>query len=141
MSKKRVITVNLGDCIVVTSHVSIDGYHRYQRLGVRDFAHRHAYRQFYGEIPKGLVVRHSCDNPACINPKHLLLGTPEENVRDRVIRKRSALGEKNGRCKLTTDQVLAIREMDMSCYAIAKIFNVNQTTVQDIKKRKIWKHV
>jgi hypothetical protein len=52
----------------------------------RDFAHRIAYRIAKGTIPSGMHVRHACDNPTCVNPSHLLLGTPKDNVRDRTER-------------------------------------------------------
>lgn len=59
-------------------------YTQFQYLGRRDFAHRWSYEIFKGEIPKGLWVLHSCDNPSCINPAHLRVGTPSENTKEAV---------------------------------------------------------
>lgn len=61
-------------------------------------AHRVAYQIYYGvDLTPDDIVCHKCDNPSCINPKHLFVGTHEDNVRDRVAKGRSAIGERNGR--------------------------------------------
>jgi hypothetical protein len=104
-------------------------------------AHRIAYEQAYGEIPEGLVVRHKCDNPNCINPRHLELGTHEDNVRDRVERNRSAKGSNNGRAKLTEDDVRYIRSTDETTYSLAQKFGVDRKAIRNIRQFKTWKHV
>lgn len=65
-----------------------DGYGvlRYQRSRMR--AHRVSWQLANGPVPKGLHVLHSCDNPPCVNPDHLFLGTHQDNVRDRDQKKR-----------------------------------------------------
>ena len=102
-------------------------------------APRIAYELFHNyRFRTGDVVRHSCDRPACCNPAHLFVGTLQDNVDDRVRRGRSAYGERNGRAKLTGDQVLAIYR-DADPYSkIAARFGVEKTTVGDIKAGRNW---
>lgn len=76
-------------------------------------AHRFAYKLYIGEIPKGVCVLHKCDNRKCVNPKHLWLGTQEENIRDMMAkgRDRKATSDKNGGAKLNWEKVIKIRSM------------------------------
>jgi hypothetical protein len=103
-------------------------------------AHRYAYSQLKGTIPDGLILRHSCDTPACVNPEHLMVGTHKENARDRVNRgrNRDQRGGKNNKAKLTEDKVLAIRDDDRIQLEIARDYGVSQQTVSDIKRKRIW---
>ena len=104
-------------------------------------AHRKAYIQNKGEIPDDLVVRHTCDNKACVNPDHLILGTHQDNSTDMVSRDRQAKGEQVGTSKLTTEIVLIIRSMSGSARQIAAFIGCSPTAVKDIKNKKYWKHV
>lgn len=107
-------------------------------------AHRVAYAIFSGvELAElsGLVVRHSCDNPACCNPFHLSTGTHRDNVKDRMSRGRSAIGEGNGNHKLTEDEVRAIRKDGRTSTVLAEIYGVSKWTIQAVKQRISWKHV
>ena len=90
-----------------------DGYVVFYAEGKNQHSHRAAYKEWVCPIPEGMVVRHKCDNPPCINPKHLELGTVQDNVNDREERGRRtpARGEKNGYAKLTWDNVNDIRSL------------------------------
>lgn len=106
------------------------------------YAHRLSYEQNIGKIPSDMIVRHKCDNPSCINPKHLELGTHSDNVQDRVNRNRSAKGEHNGRAKLTEQDVYYIKyESNLRNCELAKMFSVDAKTIRSIKQNKIWKHI
>jgi hypothetical protein len=118
------------------------GYGLMWRDGQATSAHRVCYEAFKGPIPKGMVVRHSCDNPSCINPGHLDLGTQAENVADREARgRRDVKGEQVGTAKLTEANVLEIRSSEVSGVKLAKKFGVHPTTISFIKSRKTWTHV
>lgn len=74
-----------------------------------DYAHRISWVLANGEIPDGMFVCHSCDNPPCLNPAHLFLGTVEDNNRDMFVKRRHAYGERNGHAMLSDSDVEKIR--------------------------------
>lgn len=88
--------------------------------------------------------RHKCDNPSCVNPNHLELGTRQDNVDDMHARGRAkkAVGEAASKAKLTAEQVLAIRaRAKESCTDLAKEFGVSHTAILRIWHRKVWTHI
>lgn len=98
------------------------------------------------EVPAGLVVRHRCDNPPCVRPDHLLIGTHADNMRDAADRGRArgARGEDHCRHKLTAEQVAAIRsEPDVSGLALelAKRYGVGVRQIWQVRSGRAWKHV
>ncbi|CAN7410832.1 HNH endonuclease signature motif containing protein [Caballeronia sp. LjRoot31] len=103
-----------GACRVWTLGRDSDGYGRKTVLGKRCRAHRLSYELHFGPIPNGLIVRHACDNPACINPTHLLLGTHADNMRDKRDRDRASKGESHVNAKLNDDVVDMIRSLYVS---------------------------
>ena len=133
------------ECFECVSHKpGSDGYPRARVDGVLDRTHRHTYRKFKGEIPSGMIVRHTCDNRLCCNPDHLLLGTHADNARDRVERGRGAAGEKNGRSKLRNADVEKIRRLiagGCRTSRIAQQFGVDAVTIRRIRRRATWRTV
>lgn len=116
-------------------------------------AHRFSW-EFYNQakIPAGMVVMHKCDNPKCVNPTHLELGTHADNMVDMVSKGRQAKGEsflnrkpakgsKNGLAKLTEQQALEIFQDKRSQRTIAKQYGVSQAVVHNIKSKKTWKEI
>ena len=96
------------------------------------------------DAKKGEIVRHTCDNPSCVNPKHLIKGTAKENSADMVNKQRQAWGEKAARSELTGHDVLAIRALyfsGKSSREVAKMWGISKTNVLDIWNRKIWKNL
>lgn len=115
-----------------------DGYGRWQINKVHYLAHRVAYASWHGPVQSTTVIRHTCDNPACINPEHLIAGTQEENVRDRQDRGRQARGERNGRAKVTADQVRAMRESGKGPRELAREYDLSSKTVSDLLRGVNW---
>ena len=104
-------------------------------------AHRLSYELFVGPIPAGYVVRHKCDNRACINPDHLCVGTVADNAADMVDRGRSAKGEGHSQARLTRDQVLLIANSTEPSKKLAARLGVAYATVDRIRWGKGWTHV
>jgi hypothetical protein len=102
-------------------------------------AHRIVWQEFNGRrLTRDEVVRHTCDNPICCNPAHLVLGTHADNVRDRVERDRSAKGVMNGRAKLEAATVLAIYSSPKRPCDLAREHDLHESTVRGIKTGKTW---
>jgi hypothetical protein len=102
------------------------------------------------ESIEGLMVRHSCDNPSCVSPAHLLLGVCQDNADDASERERwrPIRGEENCWAKLTEQQVRAIRKLhDPSWHsgfgykALAKMFGVDEKVIRRIIRREKWAHI
>jgi hypothetical protein len=89
----------------------VSGYGRIQINQKSVEAHRFSYEMHYGPIPEGMCVCHHCDNPACVRPDHLFLGTHGDNANDKINKGRQPAGEQLPQTKLTDSQVCLIREM------------------------------
>ncbi|EKN4811470.1 TPA: HNH endonuclease [Yersinia enterocolitica] len=137
-----------------TRNVLKAGYAKIWWEGKERLLHRIVYLQCSGknwDDINGLVVRHKCDNTRCINPDHLEIGTHADNTADKMKRGRHrfglnpapSMGEKNGRSKLTDEDVRFIRKKDnnLSNQEIAKIFNISKSQIGKIKQLLSWKHV
>lgn len=107
-------------------------------------AHRVSYSEFIGEIPDGHDVCHSCDNPSCINPEHLFIGTESDNMRDMYSKNRHPLPpERCATVKLTREKVMAAKELrrksGLPYQRIAIMFGVGKKAILDAVKGVTWK--
>ncbi len=133
--RKSLTWIREGECIRCTSHSGhIDGYPVVMGRSVSRWILIHR----MGEIPKGIVARHTCDNTWCIRPDHIIHGTPADNMHDRKERGRygDQRGEKNPYCKLTSAQIVQIREAIGLQREIGKRFGVTQSNVSLIRNHK-----
>ena len=131
----------MSNCIEWPRYKNLGGYGKEWRNGKTYLAHRLAYTDAYGPIPKGMIVMHTCDNPACVNIDHLQLGTLKDNSQDMLNKERQARGITSGMHKLTEAEVLEIRKDPRSLRKIAEDYKVDHTTISRIKKRDNWKHI
>lgn len=131
-------------------HLSPRGYGRIKAGDRMIRAHRYSWMTENGrDIPEGMVVCHSCDNPKCVNPAHLFIGTVADNVADCVAKGRHAKGdrlahprakgEKNGNSRLLANEVAEIRADTRPQRVIAKQFGVTQAAISKIKRGEMWK--
>jgi len=107
-------------------------------------AHRVAWILTFGEIQDGLRVLHKCDNPPCVNPDHLFLGTDSDNMADKCKKQRQARGERQGLSPFVESDIIEIRRLratGLSFPKIARMYGVPHQTIMRIVKRQVWKHV
>jgi hypothetical protein len=116
--------------------------------GIRDGAHRAAYREFVGPIPEGLFVCHHCDNPPCINPEHLYAGTAKENVDDMWARGRAVIYDRTGSLNPHTIvnetdvyEILVALSEGESQQVIADHKSLPLKIINDIANGRTWTHV
>lgn len=133
-------------CWVWTARKTCQGYGRISVGNVNKLAHRVAFELFAGDVPNGLHVLHSCDNPSCVNPSHLWLGTNNDNVADKMKKGRapSHVGEKNGNSRLTPEDVLAIRiefNSGISRDELSRNYGIAAQYVNQIAAKKVWRHL
>ena len=107
--------------------------------------HRWIYQYYNGPITSDQFVCHSCDNPACVNPQHLWLGTLQDNHQDMMKKGRHGYGRfpgsQNKSAKLTEQQVLEIRALPGPNRLIAEKYGVSKCTIDEIRARKTWRHI
>lgn len=111
----------------------------YGRFDENIKAHRFSYELFNGPVPDGKMVLHSCDNPPCVNPKHLRPGTHQENMQDAHDRKRFK-SPYAYRARVTADQADYIRRNPegLTLKAIAAKFGIAKSTASYIRSGKTW---
>lgn len=117
----------------------------YGKIGVKrdgkhkvELAHRVSLFLATNQWPAG-VVMHTCDNPSCVNPEHLRVGTQKENLVDMSNKGRSLRGEKSASARLTPTEVEEIRKSTKLNSELASLFGVSWTTIARIKRHETWR--
>ena len=121
------------------------GYGRVKYHGRMWTAHRLIYSLDIRPIPPGLLACHHCDNPSCVNPDHIFIGTALDNHKDRDAKGRGAYGERSRQSDLKESDILAIRKryipyvVSLAC--LAQEYNVSKKNILNIVKQRVWKHL
>ena len=124
-------------CVEWERSVSSHGYGSIYVDGKKVLAHRVAWMCSNGPIPKGLCVLHKCDNPLCVNPEHLFLGTRDDNMKDTAHKSRG----RGGRKSLTPSQVREIRASDAPTASLAKHYGVAAGTISNVRNYHTYKQI
>lgn len=136
-----------GRCWIWTGGKMKSGRGRISVAGKRQLAYRVVWLVNFGEVPDGLHVLHKCDNPSCVRPDHLFLGTHADNMRDMWNKGRGTCGEDQHACKLTEEQVKEIRRRYRryshkdGSGALAREYGIGLVEVWRIVKGQRWRHV
>lgn len=132
-----------GDCWIWTGTRSGKGYGSFWNGRRMVQAHRFAYSDAYETDPGDLMVLHRCDNPSCVNPRHLVVGTNAENMADMVAKGRQArqIGVANPNARLTEQDVRAIRSSTGTNVDVGRQFGVSEATIRQIRAGSKWRHV
>ena len=130
-----------------------DGYGKVKKFGKTVRASRLYYEKYKGGIEDNKVIMHLCDNPPCVNPDHLNIGTHLDNEKNKDLKGRRspspsishpellARGEKHYKSKLTEDAIYDIRESLSSASVLAIKYNVHKSIIFKIKSGKTWRHL
>ena len=134
---EKYVPVTESGCWLWTACTNKKGYGRLSYKGKLGYAHRIAYQLHKGDIPEDMLVLHDCDNPTCVNPEHLHLGTNADNMIEMYQRNRFP------NQILTSDNVKAITsriKLGIKQKDIAKEFKVHFSTISDIATGKSWQN-
>lgn len=141
----------VGDCWEWQGARTEKGYGRLSINNRDKRAHRVAWELTYGPIPQGLLVCHHCDNPSCINPNHLFIGTHQDNINDAIKKgfpngwsSGGQSGEKHPQAKLNIITVKKMRELHkkgMTERKLAKMFHIGRTQAHRVVARIHWKDI
>jgi hypothetical protein len=112
-------------------------------------AHRVSWEIHFGPIPERMIICHKCDNPSCVNPEHLFLGSFSDNMRDMDSkgrrRKNPVIGERHHRAKLSDKKVTEIRDKFLPFVVtkrqLALEYGVSEITIKNVLSRRTWRHL
>jgi hypothetical protein len=157
----KIAVGEIDQCWLCEGDSQCGGYGHMQISKKKHYMHRLAWSSFFGAIPDGMNILHSCDRPSCCNPTHLSPGTHSDNMKDKTSKGRGvyhfganhhavmrpnemARGEENGSAKLNASQVIQIREerkRGVPRKVIAERYGVSEGCVKAIIGRRTWAHI
>ena len=127
-------------CWLWTGTVNRQGYGRWGKKS--RYAHRLVYETRHGAIPPGLCALHKCDNPCCVNPDHIFLGSRADNTRDMYAKGRDrTTGDRSASAKLSSSDVATIRASNESLRTLGLRYGVGHSTIGKIKRGERWRNV
>lgn len=130
--ESKLVPLVPSSCWTLDGAFDKDGYALFSYKNITRRGHRISWVLHHGEIPDGMLVCHSCDNPACVKPDHLFLGTHADNIADKVRKGRQAKGPTNANTKLSPSDITTIGEMMRSgrkAKEIAPLFGVTPARI------------
>jgi hypothetical protein len=129
-------------CWIWVGPTTIHGYGRLT-FGARTNigAHRASYELKHGKIPDGFFALHHCDIKCCVNPDHIFVGTQQQNMDDKVQKKRQAKGHRHGMSKLTEEQAKEAKFSNQKAVDLANKFNCSATMIRQIRSGLYWRHL
>lgn len=130
----KVIKTN--SCWIWTHSKTHQGYGSFAYNGKRYSAHRFSWELVYGPVLDRKLVCHNCDNPSCVNPKHLFVGSYKDNAADMLLK-----GRGNKGVKLSPSIVRLIRTSDLSTKELSSLLGIDISTVYSAKTKRSWKFV
>ncbi len=133
-----------GDCWLWTGAIDSCGYGRFMLGGTNCHANRVCWELVNSKIPDGLCVCHHCDNPPCVNPDHLFLGTRQDNSTDMVQKGRSsshACGTNNPKVKIDERIATLIFLSKSPVKTLAREYDLSLSTIYRIKNKQYWRHI
>ena len=138
--EQKYVPVPYCGCWLWDGSSDTNGYGVLWADGKQHQAHRLSYSHYKQPIPRGLVVRHTCDVRCCVNPDHLSVGTQKQNVHDMIERGRSVRGEQSPKAVLTGSQVREIRRLRGVVFQreLAERFGVTRQAISDIHTNRTW---
>jgi hypothetical protein len=129
-------------CWIWTGMRDKDGYGRVSLRPKNLLMHRWMWEQANNRgVPLGQQVCHHCDNPSCVNPAHLFLGTSQDNKTDSVTKGRAVKGERTASAKLTPEAVALIRATKGALKPLAARLGIHWATAYRIRRRESWSHL
>jgi hypothetical protein len=136
---------SVNECWNWIGKVNYWGYGTFYEKGFSYMAHRYAYQSKTKLNIEGFIAMHICDNPACCNPNHLVMGTHADNQKDKYKKNRQAKGEMMGSSILTNEQVIEARKRyiphKVTYQMLAEEYGVCKDTMQKAIRKIYWKHL